>query len=212
MMTTCPGREQLSGYVLGLLPEGALEEIAEHVEQCRSCEVAVQTLEGTPDTVVSVLRQSAPADPVFAESACQRAVERIQALAGDSAVEARSEFETPTPPSSDERLDFLSPGKTPDEMGRLGSYRVLKKLGAGGMGIVFLAEDVHLKRQVALKVLHPEAAAKRTARERFLREAQAAATLEHEHIVTIFQVGQEGGVPFLAMQLLKGTSLEDYLV
>jgi serine/threonine protein kinase/Leucine-rich repeat (LRR) protein len=211
MMTTCPGREQLSGYVLGLLPEGAFEEIAEHVEQCPSCEATVLTLEGAPDTVISALRGPVPADPVFAERACQRAVEQIQALVVDSVVEARGVLETPMPPDSDVRLAFLTPAKSADEMGRLGSYRVLRKLGAGGMGIVFLAEDVQLKRQVALKILHPEVAARRGARERFLREAQAAATLEHEHIVTIFQVGQESGVPFFAMQLLKGMSLEDRL-
>jgi serine/threonine protein kinase len=214
MMTTCPGREQLSGYVLGLLPEGAFEEIADHVERCATCEAAVLTLEGTPDTVVSVLRQPVPADPVLAERACQRAVERIQALTGDSVVACpptKSVLETPMPPAADECWDFLAPAKTSSELGRLGSYRVPKKLGAGGMGIVFLAEDVHLKRQVALKVMSPEATAKRGARERFLREAQAAATLEHEHVVTIFQVGEERGIPYLAMQLLKGMSLEDCL-
>jgi serine/threonine protein kinase/Leucine-rich repeat (LRR) protein len=192
------------------LSEGEFEEIAEHVEQCVSCESAVLTLEGAPDTVISALRKPAPADPVMAEGACQRAVEKIQALA-DSVVEARGVLETPVPPDSDVSLDFLAPAKTPDELGRLGSYRILKKLGAGGMGIVFLAEDVQLKRQVALKILHPEVAVRRGARERFLREAQAAATLEHENIVTIFQVGEESGVPFFAMQLLKGMSLEDYL-
>jgi tRNA A-37 threonylcarbamoyl transferase component Bud32 len=96
-------------------------------------------------------------------------------------------------------------------LGRLGGYRVLQVLGAGGMGVVFLAEDVQLKRQVALKVMKPEAARKPAARERFLREAQAAAALEHEHIVTIHHVGAEGGVPFLAMQWLKGMSLEERL-
>jgi serine/threonine protein kinase/Leucine-rich repeat (LRR) protein len=214
MMTTCPGREQLSGYVLGLLPEGAFEEIAEHVEHCAVCEATVLTLEGTPDTVVSVLRQPVPADPVLAERACQRAVEQIRALASDSLVDAPPTgipLETPTPSGSDERLDFLAPAKSSDELGRLGSYRVLKQLGAGGMGVVFLAEDIHLKRRAALKVMHPQATAKRGARERFLREAQAAATLEHEHIVTIFQVGEERGMPYLAMQLLKGMSLEDRL-
>jgi serine/threonine protein kinase/Leucine-rich repeat (LRR) protein len=214
MMTACPDREQLSGFVLGLLPERAFEDIADHVERCPSCEAAVQTLEGTPDTVVSVLRQPVPADPVLAESGCMRAVEQIQALVHDSVLKAgatSSAVDTPMPRARDKPLDFLAPGGAPDELGRVGPYRILRQLGAGGMGIVFQAEDVQLKRQVALKMLHPDAAAKRGARERFLREARAAAALEHEHIVTIFQVGEERGTPYLAMQLLRGLSLEDRL-
>jgi hypothetical protein len=79
------------------------------------------------------------------------------------------------------------------------------------MGSVFQAEDVHLQRQVALKVMRPEAASQPGARERFLREARAAAALEHDHIVTIYRVGEERGVPYLAMQWLKGMSLEERL-
>jgi eukaryotic-like serine/threonine-protein kinase len=110
-----------------------------------------------------------------------------------------------------ESFDFLEPALEPGELGRLGSYRILKLLGSGGMGLVFLAEDMHLKRPVALKVMKPEMAGKPVARERFVREARAAATLEHEHIVTIYQVGEENDVPFIAMPLLKGHSLEERL-
>src|SRR5438067_1723630 len=81
-------------------------------------------------------------------------------------------------------------------------------LARGGMGIVFLAEDVHLRRKVALKVMLPGQAAMKAARERFLREAQSAAAIENDHIVHINQVGEDRGVPFLAMQLLNGESLE----
>jgi Leucine-rich repeat (LRR) protein len=108
-------------------------------------------------------------------------------------------------------FDFLSPPQGPGELGRLGLYRVLRLLGEGGMGLVFQAEDGRLKRMVALKVIRPEAAGRPGSRERFLREAQAAAALEHENIVTIHQVDEAGGVPFIAMPLLKGQSLEDRL-
>src|SRR5205814_6999118 len=72
--------------------------------------------------------------------------------------------------------------------------------------------DVALQRRVALKVMRPEVAAAPAARERFLREARAAAAIEHEHVVTIYQVGEERGVPFLAMQWLRGMSLEERLL
>src|SRR5687768_15394759 len=70
---------------------------------------------------------------------------------------------------------FLDPPLRPDEIGRLGDYRVIRSLGAGGMGLVFEAEDTSLHRRVALKVLRPELATDDDHRERFLREARAAA-------------------------------------
>ena len=90
-------------------------------------------------------------------------------------------------------------------------YRVLKVLGSGGMGLVLLAEDPLLKRSVALKVMRPELAAQADARQRFLREAQATAAIEHPHIVHLYQVGEDRGVPFIAMPFLKGEPLDDRL-
>src|SRR5690348_8839963 len=77
---------------------------------------------------------------------------------------------------------FLDPAQGAEEMGRLGVYRILKVLGAGGMGIVFEAEDPRLRRRVALKVLRPAQARSAAARERFLQEARAAAAVEHDHV------------------------------
>jgi serine/threonine protein kinase len=106
---------------------------------------------------------------------------------------------------------FLAPPQKQDELGRLGPYRVLKLLGAGAMGVVFQAEDPHLRRLVALKVLRPSLADNAEFHGRFLREARLAAAIEHEHIVTVYQVGEDRGVPFLAMQLLRGQTLEERL-
>jgi len=85
---------------------------------------------------------------------------------------------------------------------------VLRVLGAGGMGLVLEAEELTLKRRVALKVMKPSLAKHDIQRRRFLREAQATAAIEHPHIVTIFHVGEVGETPYLAMQLLKGESLD----
>jgi serine/threonine protein kinase len=106
---------------------------------------------------------------------------------------------------------FLAPPQKADELGRLGPYRILKLLGIGGMGFVFEAEDLQLKRKVALKVMPPGKAASEIARKRFLREAQATAAIEHDHIVAIHQVGEDQGLPYLAMQLLKGETLQQRL-
>ena len=107
-----------------------------------------------------------------------------------------------------ELYDFLAPALAPDEIGRLGTYRVLKVLGHGGMGVVYLAEDPQLGRRVALKVMLPGLAGSPSTRQRFLREARAAAAIEHDHIVAIYQVGEDRGVPFLAMPFLKGEPLD----
>jgi hypothetical protein len=101
---------------------------------------------------------------------------------------------------------FLAPPQGPGEVGRLGRYRVLRELGQGGMGVVFEAEDTRLGRRVALKVMRLEAAADRDERARFQREAKAAA-LDHEHVVTVFDLGEENGAPFLVLPLLKSKTL-----
>ena len=92
--------------------------------------------------------------------------------------------------------------------GTLGGYRLLKKLGEGGMGFVFEADDARLKRRVAMKVMKPDVAVKDALRLRFLREAQAAAAVEHDYIVPILQVGEENNVPFIVMPFLKGEPLD----
>ena len=90
-------------------------------------------------------------------------------------------------------------------------YRIIKKIGAGGMGEVYLAEDTKLKRQVALKFLPSHLCDDDDCRERFKREAQAAAKLNHPNIVTIHEVGEYQGRPYFAMELVEGQSLRDLI-
>ena len=106
---------------------------------------------------------------------------------------------------------FLEPPRGEGEIGWLAHYRVRRLIGAGGMGLVFLAEDVHLNRPVALKVIRPELASVPEASARFAREARTAAAIKHDHIVTIYQVGQAKNVAYLAMEYLQGTSLQRWL-
>ena len=105
----------------------------------------------------------------------------------------------------------LGPPQRPDEIGRLGAYRVLKAVGRGGMGVVYQAEDITLKRLVALKVMLPRLAADPTSRQRFLREARAMAAVHHDHIAAIYQVGEEKGIPYIAMEFFQGTPLDKWL-
>src|SRR4051812_46566102 len=124
----------------------------------------------------------------------------------NNTVAAPSDAPTQHPP-----LPTFGPPSAPGEVGTLGPYRVVKQLGQGGMGAVYAAVDTRLNRKLALKVMLPQFAANPAARERFLREARAAAQITHDNVVTVYDSDERGGVPYIAMQFLEGYPLDEYL-
>jgi serine/threonine protein kinase len=185
----CPDRPTLEKMLLGRLTGAEAEHWEEHLSGCAPCAEALDGLE--KEAPVSGLlrpanlRGSDPGDPVVEEL-----IGRLKRL-----------LPAVVPPGP----------HAPGELARLAQYRLLEKIGEGGMGVVYRAEDTRLHRLVALKVLHPRLLADEDQRRRFLQEARAAAAVEHERIVPIYEVNEDQGVPFFIMQLLQGEALETRL-
>jgi hypothetical protein len=106
-------------------------------------------------------------------------------------------------------FEFLDSPARQGDLGRVGRYRVIDLLGKGGMGQVFLAEDTRLKRRVALKVMNQKFASTPHSRKRFIEEARSMAAVHHDNVATIFEVSERGGMPYMAMELLRGQTLMD---
>ena len=141
-------------------------------------------------------------DAYLADLRAGKAPDRAALLAAQPALAAQLE-------SCLAALDFIHRAEHADPAlpPALGDFRVVREIGRGAMGVVYEAEQVSLKRRVALKVMRFGGAADAEAMERFRREAETVARLHHTNIVPIFAVGCENGVHFFAMQLIAGCSL-----
>ena len=223
-VSVCPRPDALQSYLLGDLPDQEAEALDAHLTACPACLAALQKVE-VADGLLQALR-SQRGRPRFHNPLIEQLRLQLRQLrpihpADASLATPNSTIVSNTCPSvnlppgitgpNEGCYPFLAPAQTANELGRLGIYRVLAELGAGGMGVVFLAEDTVLKRRVALKVMRPALASGPQARQRFLREAQATAALCHDHIVVIYQVAEENGVPYLAMPFLVGETLDNRL-
>lgn len=141
------------------------------------------------------------------ESEGERAIDAACERRPDLAPEIRSRFEALC------RAGLVSRGtkglgEFPE---RLGEFKLLRRIGGGGMGVVYLAEQTSLGRRVALKLIRPENLYFPSARERFRREIESVARTQHHGVVPIFAVGDEGGIPYYAMEWIDGRSLLDVL-
>lgn len=180
----CPDRSTLRALVAGRLAADAASSLRVHAARCGPCRRALEALERNES------------EPTGSFEPGSRTAMETTAPAGEG-----------VPDSEELDLAFLGPPSRRRSMGRIGAYEVLRPLGRGGMGVVFEARDATLDRTVALKVLAPRLASSRRARRRFLREARAAASINHPNVVTIHGVGVHYKTPYLVMEYIDGCTL-----
>lgn len=214
--TSCPPAGDLQRLLGGQLPDAEAGRLQAHLRDCAACRhrwhnLQIETSAGqTPPILhpVEDTRHGLPAQPASVSAITWSSQIMLEGGGGERPA---TPPKPPGPTEVQRSFSFLAPPRASGELGWLGHYCITGLLGEGGMGFVFDAFDTHLHRRVALKVLKPELAANLSYRERFLQEARAAAALPDEHIITIYQVGLENEVPFLAMKFLHGESLEQRL-
>lgn len=197
----CPGIERWQALFGETVSPAQRQRYERHLETCAVCQDRLDHAEEPEDGLLSLVRQvgdptAAPSDPTLTQ-----VLERLH--------EVRSpERTSPTEPAD---LYFLNPTDQLELLGTLGSYEVQEVIGQGGMGVVLKAYEPALHRLVAIKVMAAAVAGSATARRRFTREAQAAAAVCHDHIVTVHGVHEIDGLPYLVMQYVPGESLQERL-
>lgn len=200
--TICPEPDELRQLLNGSLDEQRQQECREHVITCECCHSRLEEIATAGTQLSAVCRQLAQPDPNATE-AYWPALD----------AEVRVNSSRPTGRSRELSLDFLGPATDGVYLGRLGQFDVMRVIGRGGMGVVLEAFDSRLHRNVAVKVLDPELADDDLSRQRFCREARAAASITHENVVAVHQVEKagDGGLPYIVMQLVNGESLDERL-
>jgi hypothetical protein len=185
--TVHPSDDQLRRFQLGALSREDAARVEAWVGSCPAAVEAIRDVRADDSLTAAIpaaARLDIPAHPREEE------VLRVATIAGSSDI----------PPISDSVTELLLPRA-------VGEYPVAGELGSGGMGVVYECRDDRAGRRVAVKVMSVAMAARPEARERFLREGRAAAGLDHEYVVPVFQVGEDGGLPYIVMPLLLGDSL-----
>ncbi|MDP1560756.1 MAG: serine/threonine-protein kinase, partial [Pirellulaceae bacterium] len=220
--TQCPTEIQWKRFLSDDLDEPACESLEQHLIECHACasyfksefEMQSDSLEISVAAAIGASRNGISPDEPAAQKCDQSDAENelvnslIERISG---LNPRHDLieQSLAQERAAEVLWLLEPGREPQSLGCLAHYDLMETLGAGSSGVVFAARDQLLQRVVAIKVLRPTLGA--TAQARFLCEARAIASLVHENIVTIYEVGQDQGLAYFTMPWLPGETLEKRL-
>jgi serine/threonine protein kinase len=203
MSTPCPDKVRLQKLLNQGTPPPEQTDLVRHLDECIGCQEVLEGLATGEWEWTDAARGCGGAKPPD-QSAFWPALRSVESNVAVASPE-------PAPPPEEVSLDFLSPTDEPSYLGRLNHFNVEAVVGRGGMGIVLKALDPCLQRTVALKVLDPLLARNELARQRFCREARAAAAVTHENVVAVHQVDidEEKDLPYLVMQFVSGVTLQD---
>ena len=195
----CPSSETLHQIAEGNLRPDQEEAVVGHLDHCEACRQKLEAVEQSPAVIIDLCRAHSQISTERWERIRQRCIPAL-----------------PTWQSSGDYVELVAGlrlGVPRDSrfVASLGRFDVVGILGHGGMGFVLEGFDRDLQRQVALKVMKPELAGNQPAAERFLREARAAARLEHPNVVTVHDVDTDSKPPFIVMEYVRGRSLSSLI-
>lgn len=196
----CPDRIALARFAAGLATPAEADRVAAHLAACAACAVACETL--PPDPLERELR-GLPDDADGLSPECAELIRRVHDTTGHGPAAAAPD----TCSGLSAEVSTEPDGGAAPPPGRLGRYRLVRRIGSGGMGTVHEAVDELLGRRVALKIPHAAVQSDPVARARFEREARSAAAVDHPGVCSVLDVGQHEGTSFIAMPLLDGESL-----
>lgn len=207
----CPDISVLNQLLGGSLDLGQEEILSKHIEVCSNCRERLERAAGSERTLRAVERnlrgngELSDTERILIENCASASDSNLFLGEVEADTQDRHSLRTrPVPSPLDPLAVPLGPGS------RLGTYEIIEQLGRGGMGVVWKAHDPHRDRFVAIKVLEGQVMADKDARNRFLREARAAGSVEHHNVVRMFGV-EETPVPCLIMEYVDGPSLKAYL-
>lgn len=188
MQLTCPSEDRLREFLSGAVSDAEVSQISDHVDGCSNCDLTISKIENQQEDVLEELREGLRIERLLNEPELQQLCDTV-------------EFPSANAITLSDQDQPVGSGK------RLRDYRLVKKIGEGGMGTVYHAVHVHLGKSVALKILPADKLRSRSAVDRFRQEMRAVGKVNHPNVVSASDAGTADGQHFLVMELVEGADL-----